>query len=276
MINFVTVKGFSQALGVNGVTVRQRILRGKLIKNDYGFIDVKDPINYSYIVECNGGNLSVFETHYIVADSLANVNKKVYKQRKNLNNNNLGRKKVLKPVEKVVLEKKVENKEVNGSNGSVTVEHTLETKNIEVKKVVPKLTLEEKKQLESENLARKSYLALDLRKKEAEVSLVERNAELKQYELEKKAGNTLPLDITTKIIVINTQTILNKFLLECENMVSLVVEEFGGTRADNVRITNKLKTAFTKIVDIARTETNNKIENSITEYSEVRSRGERK
>ena len=117
---------------------------------------------------------------------------------------------------------------------------------------------------------------IELEKKKADLLLVQRNAELKLYELEKKAGNSLPLNVVSNITIITMQTILSEFLLECEKMVSTCVQEFGGSRADTVRLSNKLRSSFDKTVKIAQEKCESKIEIAVSDYSEVRSRGERK
>lgn len=117
---------------------------------------------------------------------------------------------------------------------------------------------------------------IELEKKKADLLLVQRNAELKLYELEKKAGNSLPLDVVATIQTIMFQTVLSEFLLETEKMVQMTVQEFGGNRADTVKITNKLRASFDKTLDIVKKKCKTKFEIAVNEYSEVRSRGERK
>ena len=84
------------------------------------------------------------------------------------------------------ISKKQEKEKVNDSKALVNIEHALETKKSDVKKVETKLTLEEKKQISTQRKINETFAGFELRKKEAEVKLAERNAELKQYELEKK------------------------------------------------------------------------------------------
>lgn len=117
---------------------------------------------------------------------------------------------------------------------------------------------------------------IELEKKKADLLLVQRNAELKLYELEKKAGNSLPLDVVSTIQTIMFQTVLSEFLLEIEKMVQMTVQEFGGNRSDTVKITNKLRTSFDKTLGIVKEKCKTKFEIAVNEYSEVRSRGERK
>ena len=275
-MSIVSVKNFGEALNISGGTIRSKISRKQLLRNKKGFIDTENPTNYIYLLEVNGGDQSVFEEYHQGVISKSKVIKKSIDANKSLQNIASTSKKVVSVGNPVSISEKSKIDKLNKIKGSVNIAPVVETKKIPEKKVVEKLSVEEKREKEVERKARISFLDMEVKKKEAELLLVQRNAELKQYELEKKAGNTLPLDLTTKIVVIIAQTILSKFLMESENMVALAVEEFGGNRSDTVRISNKLKTSFVKTVEIAENECSNKIELVVSQYSEVRSRGERK
>lgn len=275
-MSIVSVKDFGEALNISGGTIRSRISRGKLRCNKKGLIDTENPTNYAYILEVNGGDQSVFEKYQQGVNSRSKINKKSIHANKSLQNVAAASKKVVSSEKSDVESKSSKSDKANDSKEKMPPLQAVEPKKIPEKKVSEKLTAEEKRIMLEQKKANATLLSFEMRKKEAELLVIERRAELSQYELEKKAGNTLPLDLTTKIVVIIAQTILSKFLLEAENMVALAVEEFGGTRADTVRISNKLKTSFVKTVQIAETECNNKIELAVTQYSEVRSRGERK
>jgi hypothetical protein len=92
----------------------------------------------------------------------------------------------------------------------------------------------------------KQYADIDLRTKIAAAETKEREAELKRLQLEKLAGNLLPVDQVEKIIVVNVQAILKNFRSERDNMALVMVERFGGNRKDLVEIT----TALDKIMDV--------------------------
>ena len=104
----------------------------------------------------------------------------------------------------------------------------------------------------------------------------ERESELKRIQLEKMAGNLLPVDLCEKIIVINIQSILKSFRSERENMSNIFVERLGGSRKDLVEI----NTALDKIMDVAiskaKKDAEHEIDGAVGIYQEVRSRGERK
>ena len=121
-----------------------------------------------------------------------------------------------------------------------------------------------------------ALLALELRQKTANAEYKEREAELKQIQLEKIAGNTLPLDLVDTILTINLQTIFKVFSSELENIATISVEILGGSREDLVRITNSQSVILNKLVETAKTNANFEIDRAVAEYSEVRARGERK
>jgi hypothetical protein len=119
-------------------------------------------------------------------------------------------------------------------------------------------------------------LDFEKRKREAEVKLIERNAELKQWELEKKAGNTLPLDMIEKVIGINYKAVFKSIHSQTKNIAMVMVQQLGGSKDDLNSIMIELENILDKTVKDAEKKSNVDIEKLIEEYSEIRSRGERK
>lgn len=139
-----------------------------------------------------------------------------------------------------------------------------------------KLTLEEKKEKESERKARESFLHIEIRKKLADVLVVERNAELKQYELEKKAGNTLPLDMIEKVIAVNYKAVFKSIHSQIKNIAMVMVQQLGGSKEDLNSILIEMENLLDTTVKDSKKKAKVDINKLIEEYSEVRSRGERK
>jgi hypothetical protein len=272
----VSKKDFGEALNISYGTIRSKISRKQLCCNRKGFIDTENPKNFIYLLEVNGGNQEVFDKYRIDSKSLTNVNKKNSLATESIKKVSLIKSKgadVIENGKKIVLEK------VNDSKALVKIVPTVETKktiknNIDENQI--KLTLEERRDKKQDEKARRELLDYDLRQRKANAEYKEREAELKQMQLEKIAGNTLPLDLTKTILKINCQAILIQFLSSIENMVAVTVEELGGKRSDNVRITNELKKIFKKTVENSEKNAEREIENAVAEYSEVRSRGEKK
>jgi hypothetical protein len=264
----VSKKDFGLALNIAYGTIRSKISRKQLCCNRKGLIDTEHPLNYMYLVEVNGGEQSVFDNYHING---TNLSKKIVTSTKSVKNVvNLSQK--VSEKENQILEKP---SKVKASVKVVPTAEPIEKKQVtSVKESV--LSAQERKEARENKIKNASFLQYELRKKEAEVTLVERNAELKQMELEKKAGNTLPLDLIRKIEVINFQSLLNTFLLETKNMATVIVEKFGGTRTDVVEIENKLNHIFKRTVETTKKNVDIEIENAVSEYTEVRSRGERK
>lgn len=269
----VSKKDFGEALKISYGTIRSKVSRKQLCCNRKGFIDTEHPLNFMYLVEVNGGNQIVFDNYDI---NRTNVNKKSSPQSKK-QENVLNIKQNVSSVAKVDVKSKVD-KTVNPSKikASVNVAPTVDKKTAPVVQKEKSLSAEEKKELQEQKKQRNSLLDFELRKKEADTRLSERKAELSQMELEKKAGNTLPLDLMQKIVVINFQSVLNSFLLESKNLATVMVERFGGTRSDTVEIETKINHIFKKVVDTTKKNVAKEIESAVSEYSEVRSRGEKK
>lgn len=275
-MSIVSVKDFGDALNISGGTIRSKISRKQLLRNKKGFIDTENPTNYIYLLEVNGGDQSVFEEYHQGVISKSKVIKKSIDANKSLQNITSASKKVISVKKPVSISEKIKIEKLNEIKGSVNIAPSLETKKIPQKKVVEKLSLEEKREKEVERKARISFLDMEVRKKQADLSVVERNAEIKQMQLEKIAGNTLPLDITKTLLKVNLQSIMKTFKAELENIATISVEILGGTREDLVRITNEQDLILSKLIKIAKSNADSEIERIVNEYSEVRSRGERK
>jgi hypothetical protein len=122
----------------------------------------------------------------------------------------------------------------------------------------------------------KQYADIDLRTKIAAAETKEREAELKRLQLEKLAGNLLPVDQVEKIIVVNVQAILKNFRSERDNLALVMVERFGGSRKDLVEITTALDKIMDVVISKAEKDANYELDIAVSQYQEVRSRGERK
>lgn len=116
----------------------------------------------------------------------------------------------------------------------------------------------------------------ELRKKKAELDKAERDAELKKLEIEKKAGRLLPVELVQKIMTINIQSIFKNFDNESDRIAGIFTEVFGGGRSELADITKRMRESLSVAIDKAKEDSKFEIEQAIDEYSEVRSRGEKK
>lgn len=126
------------------------------------------------------------------------------------------------------------------------------------------------------NASQFEYQDLEIRKKRADVERLERQNELQMMELEKKAGNLLPVDVMQSWFVINCQSIVKNFKMELENLNSVYVERFGGDRSVLAEITKKQLEILDVAYQRAKTDAAHDIEIAINEYQDVRGRGEKK
>lgn len=121
----------------------------------------------------------------------------------------------------------------------------------------------------------KEYADIELRKKRADLDLVERGAELKRIQLEKAAGNLLPVDLVSAIFSINIQSIFKSIEGNLENIASVYVERFGGTRKDLAEIVEVQRVELSKAIEQAKENGFIELENAISEFRETRGRGEK-
>lgn len=275
-MSIVSVKDFGLALNISGGTIRSKLSRGQLIRNKKKLIDTENPTNYMYLVEVNGGDQSVFDDYHIGAISKSKIDKKSTSANKTLLNiDTIGENPKLPP-KSTSIQKKGEKQKISDSKASVKVAPAVETKITEPKKVVEKLSAQEKADKEMEKKARESFLQIEIRKKLADVLVVERNAELKQYELEKKAGNTLPLDMIENVIAINYKAVFKSIHSQIKNIAMVMVQQLGGSKDDLNSIMIEMENLLDTTVKDSKKKAKVDIDKMIDEYSEVRSRGERK
>jgi hypothetical protein len=272
----VSKKDFAEALNISYGTIRSKVSRKQLCCNRKGLIDTENPKNYIYLLEINGGDQSVFEKFRVDSKSLTNVNKKITLP--------------IQTEKKVIVSKTIPKKQskisesgdfekVNDSEGSVNSSPTVETQKTTkkiIKETAPVLSVEERKIMLEQKKHNQVLLDFEKRKREAEVKLIERNAELKQWELEKKAGNTLPLDMIEKVIGINYKAVFKSIHSQTKNIAMVMVQQLGGSKDDLNSIMIELENILDKTVKDAEKKSNVDIEKLIEEYSEIRSRGERK
>lgn len=258
----VSKKDFGLALNISYGTIRSKISRKQLCCNRKGLIDTENPLNFIYLLEVNGGDQSVFDSYNVSSGvkSKTNVNKKIVP--------------TIKKETKVSLPKEnISEKPIASSTKS---EEKPSKQKVSEEKKSPKLSLEERRILKEQQEQRESLLRYELRKKEAEVSLVERNAELKQMELEKKAGNTLPLDMVENVITINYKAVFKSIHSQIKNIAMVMVQQLGGSKDDLNSIMLEMENILDSTVKDSKKKSAVDIEKLIEEYSEIRSRGERK
>lgn len=270
-MSLVKPEDFAKALNISYGTIRSKISRGGLLRNKNKLIDTENPTNYIYLLEVNGGDQTVFDSYHVGNVSRANVSKKTTDASKKSLNVTLDDKKNKISSKSDDFSKKQEKEKVNDSKALVNIAPSVETKKSE-----PKLTLEEKRQISAQRKVTETLASFELRKKEAEVKLAERNAELKQYELEKKAGNSLPLDMIENVISINYKAVFKSVHSQIKNIAMVMVQQLGGSKED----LNSIMIEMENLLDITVKDSKKKakvdIDKLIDEYSEVRSRGERK
>lgn len=266
----VKILGFCDALGVKEGTVRSKISRGQLVCNEKKLIDTEDPINYIYVLEINGGDQSVFEKHCI--NNIANVKQKNFPATKKEIKVSVIKKTVPKAVKKTeVIAKKSVLEKPSKIKASVKVASTVEPKIKE-----PKLSPEEILERDLSKQQNQTMLEINIKKKQADLELIEYSAELKKRQLEKMMGNTLPLTLAMNIISINDKAIFKSLHSQIKNMTSTIVQTLGGTKDDYNSIMIEIEQHLNNARDAAKEKAQMDIDMLVDEYSDTRSRGERK
>lgn len=180
---------------------------------------------------------------------------------------------------------------VKGTNGKIDTENPTNKLFIDEKKAVTSVNPGKYKKDNEDNPAKKrrvvaekptgltstqkEYADIELRKKRAELDLAERGAELKRIQLEKAAGNLLPVDLVSTIFSINIQSVFKSIEGNLENIASVYVERFGGTRKDLAEIVEVQRVELSKAISQAKENAFIELENAISEFKEVRGRGEK-
>ena len=149
------------------------------------------------------------------------------------------------------------------SNGNLLAVETKKSKKVESKNEQLEIPLTE---------SQKQYQEIDYRTRVATAEAKEREAELKRIQLEKIAGNLMPIEVVERIFTINIQAIFKNVEGELENLASIYVPD----RSILSDVIQKQKELLVKIVEKSKEDAAIEIENAINDYAETRSRGERK
>lgn len=141
------------------------------------------------------------------------------------------------------------------------------------KKVEKEVVSKSKKEVQQKiSFEEKQIIDLDRRKRIAETEAKERESEYKRIQLEKIAGNLMPVELVEKILVINIQSIFKNFESEMENLARVYVPD----RDLLAKAISDQKELLSKIIAKTKEDSSVEIENAINEYQETRSRGEKK
>ena len=118
--------------------------------------------------------------------------------------------------------------------------------------------------------------SLGLRRKIADAEKAEKDNELKTLELAKKMGELMPVEMVEKILTVNIRHIIHESKNEWENIASTYTEILGGNRSHLSQMVEALNKHMDKLVKEVKKKAAEEIKQVIRDYSEVRSRGQRK
>jgi hypothetical protein len=127
-------------------------------------------------------------------------------------------------------------------------------------------------QREKDELSRMSLLdSYEIRTKKADAELKERTAELKKLEIEKKAGELLPVDLVRKIIGINNKSIFINMEQEIRNQAGMMAKD----REELAILEKEMQKSLTISVKKAKDDMQAELENAINEFMDTRGRGQK-
>lgn len=138
-------------------------------------------------------------------------------------------------------------------------------------------TAEEKKKRLKQNEDSEDEGNWVLRKTIADALRAEQLAEKERLNVEKLMGELIPFDLMKIILKTNIQDILKSFESELTNIASIYCDILaGGDRDKLAELTSKMQHTLHHIIKRVETTAGQEIKNVIEEFSESRSRGERK
>ena len=117
---------------------------------------------------------------------------------------------------------------------------------------------------------------LDLRKKQADAERAERDNELKAIEIQKKRGELMPVELVRSLFVVNLQSVFRAFEMEADRVASIYCDVLGGDRTQLAEMAKLMRESLQKCIEDVKQQADEDSKAAIKEYSQVRSRGERK
>lgn len=138
-------------------------------------------------------------------------------------------------------------------------------------------TAAQKKARLKQNENDKEIVDWETRKKIADALKAERAAELAQLQVDKLMGSLMPVDLVEMILKVNIQDIFKSFENELINLGSIYCDILAGGDRDKLsELIAKVRLKLNEIIEKTKRNSAQEIENVIEDYSDSRSRGERK
>lgn len=135
---------------------------------------------------------------------------------------------------------------------------------------------------EKKNIASKKNKSLDelrdieLRIKKENLLKLQKTNRLNELEIEKKEGRLVPLDTIKSFFLFVIETFTKTYTQESKSLANIMVNRLGGEKKHLIEIQKDLGQKLEQIKEQSVKEVINGLDNIVDEYSEVRSRGEKK
>lgn len=118
--------------------------------------------------------------------------------------------------------------------------------------------------------------SLNLRKKRADAEKAEKENELKSIEIARKMGELMPIEMVEKVLTVNIRSIIRESESQWENIASTYCEILGGDRSHLSLMVKEMNEHMDKMIKEVKIKSAEEIKQIISDYAEVRSRGQRK
>jgi len=195
----------------------------------------------------------------------------------NLINTYVGRKKINVLPNKLIDTEDVLNKIFSQNRKKLAIKKKGESKKIVSKKTTPDKPEPKNRKTRAQKKEEEFIDNLSLRKLTADTEKSERDNELKKIQLEKMMGKLIPVDLVHGILKINVQNVFISFENELINLASIYCDIMaGGDRSKLSEIIDLMRQNLHRIISETKNNAAKEIEGVINEYSETRSRGEKK
>jgi len=256
---------FAAAIGINRALITIARNSGHLVCDDKGLYDYNNPKNSFWI---KGQTLKgkVWDIGRISASkfNVHPVQRNIQSNRvKNVNNTS---------------EQSSNAENSKGAKASQGKKITIEYESVKPRqdKSVPQGSKVEQFDETSEDRMAKYSADLQEEKMKAEIIKLKNHNILESLKIGKVEGSLLPVDAVQTLFLWAVKDFQKTYEQETDSLASIYIKNLGGDKKDFIEIKKSLMSKLSFIGETYKENLLNGLENAIAEYSEVRSRGERR
>jgi hypothetical protein len=213
------------------------------------------------------------------AFDVSNAQVSVWKSRGNLHPNSEGNFDLEFPLNKLHIEKIVAKGKKTFDLGRLYKVKKAPEVVVESEKVAPTTPIPEQKVKKEKPTTSKEFTTLqnaNLKKVQLSNKNLEKQIELNELKIQKQKGALIPADAAKSLLLFTVENFHSTYIQGVESLLNVFAQRFGASITDH----GELRTDLIELINAQKTEGINNtidgIESISEEYSEVRSRGEKK